>query len=360
MTTNLKDRAGIDSRDDDLCWQAMLSNDTSLDGVFVVCVKSTGIYCRPSCSARRPKRENVTFLPGCDAAEAAGFRACKRCYPRLDSPAATAELVRRACVELEEAGDEPPKLAAVSRRLGVSAAYLQRTFRSALGVTPRQYAEARRLERLKGGLRDGHSVTRALYDAGYSSSSRLYESAGDNLGMTPATYRKGGRGMTVRYHVADSPLGRLLVAGTERGVCAVQLADSDAGLGVSLRGEFPHAVIEPDDGSLAAWVGQILEYLGGVRPRLDLPLDIQGTAFQVRVWRALKEIAYGTTRTYSEIARAIGRPRAARAVGQACGRNPAPLVIPCHRVVGSNGSLGGYALGVERKRALLEKERANA
>ena len=346
--------------DDESCWQVVLSKDTSMDGAFVVAVKSTGIYCRPSCAARRPKRENVTFFADCDAAEAAGFRACKRCHPRLASRDATAELVRRACAYLEGDGEESLTLAQVSRWMGVSAGQLQRMFRRALGVTPRQYVEGRRLERLKGGLRDGHSVTRALYDAGYSSSSRLYESAGEQLGMTPATYRRGGRGMTVRYHITDSPLGRLLVAGTERGVCAVQLGDSDAELGVSLRGEFPQANIEPDAGALGDWVSQIVEHLQGVRPRLDLPLDVQGTAFQWRVWRALREIAYGSTRTYREIARAIGQPNAVRAVGQACASNPAPLVIPCHRVVRSNGDLGGYGLGIERKRKLLEKERQNA
>ena len=346
--------------DDDACWQVALSRDTSFDGVFVVAVKSTGVYCRPSCPARRPKREHVVFLADCDAAEAAGFRACKRCHPRLAGRDATAELVQKACDYLEQDSDEPPKLAEISRRLGVGASQLQRMFKRAVGLTPRQYVDARRLQRLKEGLRDGRSVTRALYDAGYSSSSRLYESANEQLGMTPATYRRGGRGMTVRYHTADSPLGRLLVAGTERGVCAVRLGDSDAELGVSLRKEFPHASIEPDAGALGDWVSQILEHLRGVRPRLDLPLDVQGTAFQCRVWRALREIAYGSTRTYGDIARAIGQPLAVRAVGNACGRNPVPIVIPCHRVVRSNGDLGGYGLGVERKRVLLEQERAGA
>jgi AraC family transcriptional regulator of adaptative response/methylated-DNA-[protein]-cysteine methyltransferase len=357
LTLELMKRPEPTAMDEEACWQVALSRDTSMDGVFVVAVKSTGIYCRPSCPARRPRRENVVFFAGCDDAEAAGYRACKRCHPRLSNPDASAELVRKACDYLEEDGEESMSLAVIGRRLGVTAGQLQRLFRRTLGVTPKQYAGARRLERLKHGLRDGASVTRALYDAGYSSSSRLYESSGEQLGMTPATYRKGGRGVTVRYHITDSALGRLLVAATERGVCAVQVGDTDAELGVSLRAEFPRALIEPDDGRLAAWAEQIIEHLEGARPRLDLPLDVQGTAFQCRVWRALQEIAYGTTRTYSEIARAIGRPRAVRAVGNACGSNPVPIVIPCHRVVRSNGDLGGYGLGVERKRRLLEQER---
>jgi AraC family transcriptional regulator of adaptative response/methylated-DNA-[protein]-cysteine methyltransferase len=340
--------------DDEVLWELSRSRDTSLDGMFYVAVKSTGIYCRPSCSSRAPKRENVVFYPTIEAAEAAGFRACKRCHPRLASRDATAEAVRRACEYLDE--EEPPRLPEIARRVGVNAAQLQRMFKRALGVTPGQYSEGRRLHRLKGGLRNGHSVTRALYDAGYSSSSRLYESAGEQLGMTPATYRKGGRGMTIRYQIFDSPLGRLLIAGTERGVCAVQLGDAEAELGMALRGEFPEAVILPDKGALSGWVSQILEHLEGVRPRLDLPLDIQGTAFQLRVWRALRDIAYGTTKSYADIARAIGSPRAMRAVGNACHENPVAIIIPCHRVVRSNGDLGGYGGGVHRKRMLLEKE----
>jgi len=344
--------------DDAALWQVCVSRDTSMDGVFVFAVKSTGVYCRPSCPARRPKRDQVVFFLGADEAEAAGFRACRRCEPRLACQDAAVDVVRRACEHLDE--EEPPRLPEVARRVGVNASQLQRMFKRVLGLSPGRYAEGRRLERLKGGLRSGHSVTRALYDAGYSSSSRLYESAGEQLGMTPATYRKGGRGMTIRYHITDSPLGRILVAGTERGVCAVQLGDSDAELGMALRGEFPEAVIMPDKGGLREWVTQIREHLDGVRPRLDLPLDIQGTAFQLRVWRALRDIAYGTTRSYGEIAAAIGRPRAARAVGNACHDNPAPIVIPCHRVLRANGDLGGYGAGIHRKRKLLamESERA--
>jgi AraC family transcriptional regulator of adaptative response/methylated-DNA-[protein]-cysteine methyltransferase len=327
-----------------------------MDGVFFVAVKTTGIYCRPSCSARKPKRENVVFMTDCDAAEAAGFRACKRCHPRLATTDGAAELVGRVCEYLDADSEDALPLPAVARRLGVSAAQLQRTFKRALGVTPQQYAEARRLERLKGGLRDGRSVTDAMYDAGYSSSSRLYESAGERLGMTPATYRKGGRGVRIRYHIFGSPLGRMLVAGTDRGVCAVHLADSDAELGVALRGEFREALIEPDGGEMQEYVTQILDHLTGVRPRMDIPLDIQGTAFQMRVWKALSEIGYGATKTYGEVAAEIGSPGAMRAVGNACHNNPVPIIIPCHRVVAAGGKLGGYGGGIERKKRLLETE----
>jgi AraC family transcriptional regulator of adaptative response/methylated-DNA-[protein]-cysteine methyltransferase len=261
---------------------------------------------------------------------------------------------------LEDADGQPPTLTAIAARLGASPARLQRLFRTTLGVTPREYADARRLERLKGGLRDGRSVTEALYDAGYGSSSRLYESAADRLGMTPGKYRKGGRGMHVRYATAESEYGHLLVAGTDRGVCSVRLADTEAELGVALRGEYPEAAIERDDASLRGWTDQILEFLRGTRVRLDVPLDIQGTAFQFRVWRALQQIGYGSTKTYGEVAAEIGKPGAARAVGNACGSNPVALVIPCHRVTGSNGSLGGYGLGIERKKKLLAQEARTA
>jgi AraC family transcriptional regulator of adaptative response/methylated-DNA-[protein]-cysteine methyltransferase len=343
--------------DEDALWEFCLSSDTSMDGVFFVAVRTTGVYCRPSCSARKPKRENVSFFADADGAEAAGYRACKRCHPRLSTSDGATALVQVACDLLEDDRDgEPLSVPQVAKRLGVPQAQLQRTFKRALGVTPRQYAEARRLARLKGGLREGRSVTDAMYDAGYSSSSRLYESAGDQMGMTPATYRRGGRGLSIRYTIVACPLGRMLVAATDRGVCAVHLADTDAELGVALRGEFSEAVIEPDAGALQGYVDQILEHLAGVRPRMDIPLDIQGTAFQMRVWKALREIAYGATKTYGDIAAAIGSPKAMRAVGNACHNNPVPVIIPCHRVVAANG-LGGYGGGIERKVRLLETER---
>jgi AraC family transcriptional regulator of adaptative response/methylated-DNA-[protein]-cysteine methyltransferase len=234
---------------------------------------------------------------------------------------------------------------------------LQRTFKRLMGVTPRQYADARRLEGLKARLRRGEEVTQALYDVGYGSSSRLYERAPSKLGMTPATYRRGGKDMKISYTVVGSPLGRLLVARTERGLCAVSLGDSDAGLEARLRREFPRAELRRDRNGLAEWVNTFLRYLDGRHPRLDLPLDVQGTAFQCRVWEELRRIPYGRTRSYGEVAAAIGKPGAARAVGHACATNPVPLVVPCHRVVRGDGGLGGYGLGIARKKKLLEQEK---
>jgi AraC family transcriptional regulator of adaptative response/methylated-DNA-[protein]-cysteine methyltransferase len=275
-----------------------------------------------------------------------------------NSRPAAAEWVERACRYLEQEHEGPVTLARLSAQLGVSPYYLQRTFKRLTGVSPRQYADARRFHSLKARVRQGQGVTQALYEAGFGSSSRLYERAPARLGMTPATYRKGGAGMSIHYTTAASPLGRLLVARTERGICAVSLADSDHALEAHLRREYPLAEVRRDRNGLSASVRALLRYLAGRQPRLDLPLDVRGTAFQIRVWEELRRIPYGQTRSYGEVARAIGKPRAARAVGAACGSNPVPLLIPCHRVVRGGGALGGYGLGVPRKRALLARERA--
>lgn len=267
-----------------------------------------------------------------------------------------AHLMERVCQYIEENRDEPLTLTQLSAAVGLSPHHLQRTFKRVVGVTPRQYQDARRLDGFKARLRQGQDVTRALYEAGYGSSSRLYERAPSRLGMTPATYRRGGRGMQIAYTTVRSPLGRLLVARTERGVCAVSLGDSEGALEAALRREYPQADVRRDRNGLSQWVRALLRYLGGRQPRLDLPLDVRGTAFQCRVWEELRRIPYGSTRSYGEIARAVGKPGAARAVGNACARNPVPLVIPCHRAIRGNGDLGGYALGLKRKRALLDKE----
>jgi AraC family transcriptional regulator of adaptative response/methylated-DNA-[protein]-cysteine methyltransferase len=341
-------------------WDAIATRDTSFDGLFYVAVTSTGVYCRPSCPARRPRAENIRFFSDCESAEAAGFRPCRRCEPRLTTTGEGPEIVRQACALLEDAEGEETSVEAVSRQAGVRPQTLRRLFKRTLGLTPKQYAEAKRVERLRAGLKSGGSVTEALYDAGYSSSSRLYEAASERLGMTPGEYRKGAPGRVIRYRTADSPLGRLLVAATQRGVCFVRLGESDAELGAALRAEFPEASLEADRETLLEWTDAIVEHLAGVRLRLDLPLDIQATAFQWRVWRALQAIGYGETRSYSEVARAIGARQAARAVARACATNPVPLVIPCHRVVRAGGGLGGYGMGVWRKRRLLEKERDRA
>lgn len=268
-------------------------------------------------------------------------------------------MVARVCRLIEASPERRIPLSRLGREAGVSPYHLQRTFKRIVGVSPRQYAEAVRLEGLRSRLRDGEGVTPALYGAGFGSSSRLYERAPGRLGMTPATYRNGGNGMSIRYTIVGSSLGRLLVAGTEKGICRVGLGRDDRALERGLRTEFPRAEIRPGRRGLTRWVSSLVRHLEGGRARLDLPLDVRGTAFQIRVWEELLKIPYGETRTYGEIARAVGKPRAARAVGRACATNPAPLVIPCHRVVGSSGALTGYALGIGRKRALLKRERGD-
>ncbi len=344
---------------DEARWRAVLDRDPRSDGGFVFAVRTTGVYCRPSCPARRPHRENVTFFEGPDAAEEKGFRACRRCHPRdADPRAARTALVRRACARLDEDRGEPWRLSALAKAVGASPRHLLRTFKEVLGVTPRQYADARRLAAFKGKLRKGDSVTGALYDVGFGSSSRLYEDVQGRLGMTPATYRRGGRGMSIGYTLAESPLGRLLVAATARGVAAVSLGDSDAVLSSALRAEYPAAEIRREDAPLQGWVRMVLDQIDGATPRADLPLDVQATAFQHRVWQELRAIPRGQTRSYSEVARRLGRPRAARAVARACASNRVALLVPCHRVVEAGGGLGGYRWGVARKRALLEREQA--
>lgn len=339
-------------------WRAVLARDPRYDGTFVYAVVSTGIYCCPSCSARHPQREHVRFFSTPEAAAQAGFRPCQRCQPGAARPQnVQAELVQTVCRYIEANLNSSLTLEALGAHANVSPHHLQRTFKRVTGISPRQYAEACRLGSLKAQLREGQAVTHALYEVGYGSSSRLYERAADQIGMTPATYRKGGQGMSIGYTIVDSPLGRLLVAATGRGICAVSLGDDDAALEAALREEYPAAAIQRDDEGFHAWVQAILDYLNGEHPHLELPLDVQATAFQWRVWEALRKIPYGTTRTYSEIARDLGQPTATRAVARACATNPVSLVVPCHRVVGTDGSLRGYRWGLERKRALLEQEK---
>jgi AraC family transcriptional regulator of adaptative response/methylated-DNA-[protein]-cysteine methyltransferase len=268
------------------------------------------------------------------------------------------ETVHQLCRYIEANLEGPLTLAALGARAGMSPFQLQRLFQRVIGLTPRQYADACRLGRLKSRLRQRRTVTMALYEAGYGSSSRLYERAAAQLGMTPATYQRGGRGMRIGYTLVDSPLGRLLLAATERGICAVCLGDSDRRLEKALRQEYPAAAIERDGIELGPWVAEFLNYLRGEQPNVDLPLDVQATAFQWRVWQELRSIPCGQTRTYREVARAIGQPTAARAVARACASNPVALLIPCHRVIREDGGLGGYRWGLRRKRALLDAEKA--
>ena len=340
-------------------WEAVLGRDRGSDGAFVYAVRTTGIYCRPVCPSRRPKRGNVEFFALPAAAESAGYRACRRCRPEVmvvSDPGV--EMVQQACRALQGGVDGVPTLDDLSGPLGVSPRHLHRTFKRLMGITPRQFAEARRLQRAKKELRRRHNVTDALYEAGYGSSSRLYERADDHLGMTPASYGKGGEGAHISFTVVECGLGRLLVAGTERGLCAVYLGSDDTELEGSLRREFSAAQIVRDSGSLQRAVQTLLDHLDGWCPNIDLPVDLRATAFQWRVWRHLCILPWGVTRTYSEVAAALGNPAASRAVAQACARNPVALVIPCHRVLRKDGGLGGYRWGLERKQQLLARESA--
>jgi AraC family transcriptional regulator, regulatory protein of adaptative response / methylated-DNA-[protein]-cysteine methyltransferase len=347
------------------CWQAVATRSRAADGAFVYAVTTTGVYCRPSCGSRRPLRENVQFFPLPEAAERAGYRACLRCRPHEQAASdPMREQVRRACGLIDRALDEgegsAPSLAALGEALGISGHQLQRVFKRQLGISPREYADARRLGRVKARLREGDDIAGALYEAGYGSSSRLYERSDAQLGMTPATYRKHGKGAAIDFAIADSPLGRLLVGATERGICAVSLGGSDKALEDWLRQEYSAATIKRDEARLGAWVAAIVAHLEGKEPDLDLPLDLQATGFQWRVWRELQKIPYGTTASYSTIARRIGQPAAVRAVANACAGNPAALVIPCHRVTRSDGAAGGYRWGAERKAKLLATEKSTA
>jgi AraC family transcriptional regulator, regulatory protein of adaptative response / methylated-DNA-[protein]-cysteine methyltransferase len=352
---------------DNVFWRSVLAHDRSADGAFVYAVRSTGIYCRPSCPSRRPRREQVLFFALPEAAERQGFRECRRCKPRrVGARDPRTQTVARVCRAIEGrlANDGAPDddsritLSALASQVGMSAHQLERAFRGVMGITPRQYADESRMRRLKLRLQKGDDVTTALYDAGFGSSSRLYERAPAQLGMTPATYQRGGPGMSIHYTISGSPLGRLLVAATQRGVSAVYLGDSDARLERALQKEYPRATIQRDKTGLGAWVSKILDHLRGREPHLDLPTDIQTTAFQRRVLEELRRIPYGATRTYSEVARAIGRPSAVRAVARACSTNPVSVVVPCHRVVRRDGNLAGYRWGLDVKRKLLEQEKA--
>ncbi len=342
---------------DESRWTAVLARDASADGAFVYAVRTTGVYCRPSCPSRRPRRESVAFFAGPDAAEVAGFRECRRCRPRAGAPAAAGlPQVRRACAFIERHAEQPVTLAQLARHVGASPFHLQRTFTRLVGISPRAYHEAVRAGRFRDGLRLGTPVSGAVYDAGYGSISRVYERRPTGRGMTPAAYRRGGEGLAIAYTIVDSPVGRLLVAGTDKGICSVKLGDRDEQLTQDLAREFPAARVSHDGSAFDSWVRAIVAHLDGRVPHLDLPIDVQATAFQWKVWRHLQSIPYGQTRTYGDVARAIGKPSAVRAVARACATNPVGLVVPCHRVIQKDGGLGGYRWGTQRKLALLERE----
>lgn len=331
-----------------------------MDGVFVYAVRTTGIYCRPSCPSRRPNPRQILLFVQPEAAEQAGFRACRRCHPRQARRSPQADLIRRVCCEIEANPDGRVSLRTLAELTGLSANHVQRTFRQAMGITPRQYADALRVARFKSELRKGKDVTTALHEVSYGSASRLYEKSDAHLGMTPATYRRGGRGMKISYTIVPCSLGRVLVAATERGISAVYLGDRDSDLAAALRKEYPRAEIRSGTGEHSNWVRAIVRHLAGTNPQLDLPTDVVATAFQRRVWEALRSIPLGATRTYSEVAQSIGQPSAVRAVAHACATNPAAIVVPCHRVVRTDGTLGGYRWGLGRKKLLIEQEKTAA
>ncbi len=341
-------------------WEAVQARDASQDGRFVFAVSSTGVYCRPSCPSKRPRRENVSFFVQPEQAEKAGFRACLRCRPRAIGGNSRLRSVRAVCRYIEQHLDEPLTLARLGNEFHQSPFHLQRTFKSVLGITPKSYADSCRMKQLKSDLRAGHSVTRAMYDAGYSSSSRLYERTASQLGMTPDKYRRGAIAAHIRYTCAASPLGRMLVAATDKGICAIQFADNDEELEHGLKHEFPFAIRKRNDDFMRAWKDNLLDKLRGQRINTALPLDIQATAFQRRVWSYLQSIPLGETRSYAAVAKGIGQPTATRAVARACATNRIAVAIPCHRVVSSSGDSGGYRWGVERKKRLLEMEQRQA
>jgi len=331
-----------------------MARDARQDGRFVFAVRTTGIYCRPSCPSRRPRRESVEFFANPNEAERAGYRACLRCKPTEIS--SQARYVTRARQLLDNA-EGVMTLRELSQRVGLSPFHLQRLFKRATGLSPREYQSARRMQTVKAGLRKGGDVTTALYDAGYGSPSRLYERAPQRLGMTPGEYRRGGAGASIMFAIAPTSLGRLLVAATDRGLCAVRFGESAADLERDLRNEFHAAELHRDDAAVQRYIEPLVAAIRGENTTIDLPLDVRATAFQMKVWEKLREIPRGETRSYSEIAREIGEPSAVRAVARACATNPVAIAVPCHRVVRSDGEESGYRWGVERKKKLLEQEK---
>ncbi|HEX7912571.1 MAG TPA: bifunctional DNA-binding transcriptional regulator/O6-methylguanine-DNA methyltransferase Ada [Paraburkholderia sp.] len=360
MNRNLADIASRAPRwtSDDERWDAVTHREPQADGAFFYAVKTTGVFCRPSCASRQPRRENVAFFADAASARAAGFRDCKRCQP--GGLPRELEIVNRACAALDADPQQRLTLAQLSDAVHVSPFHLQRLFKRVVGVSPRQYQAAQRGAALRDALQRGSDVTRATLDAGFGSPSRMYDSASAELGMAPSAYRRKGAGLTVRYASAPTSLGFVLVAATDKGICKIGFGDDAAMLANDLRGEFANADLLEDADRLAPFVAQIDAYLLGTRQDFDLPLDIAATAFRQRVWDALRRIPYGETRSYSQIAEAVGSPRAVRAVASACATNPVALAIPCHRVVQKGGALAGYRWGLPRKAALLDNEAQHA
>ena len=358
MVSMMTDRSeGSRFARDDARWRAVLARDAAADGAFFYAVRTTGVYCRPTCASRRPKRDNVIFFANRGGAERAGFRPCKRCHPEAAAPAAThAAIVARACRAIEEAEGEP-SLAALAAQAGMSPFHFHRVFKAAAGVTPKAYAAARRAERLRRELARGDTVTAAAYGAGFNSSGRFYATATPTLGMRPKAFRAGGKDATIRFAIGQCSLGTVLVAATEHGVCTISLGDDPEELLHELQDRFPKADLvggDRDFEQLVARVIGLVERPG--RGGADLPLDIRGTAFQQRVWAALLRIPAGKTLSYAELARHLGMPKAVRAVASACAANHIAVAIPCHRVVRNDGAVSGYRWGIARKKALLARE----
>lgn len=333
-------------------WKAFEGRDRAADGSFVAAVRSTGIYCKPSCPARRPKRENVRFFPSGESARREGFRPCRRCRP--DDVARDLSAVRQALLLIERS-EQPPTLAGIAAEVGYAPHHFQRLFTRLVGVSPASYARGRRSERAQAALKECKSVTEAIYEAGHAGPSQFYAETAERLGMAPSAWRDGGRGETIRWAVVESALGPMLLAATAHGICRLSFGEDET----SLERHFPNARLIPDDGSLATLVEGALAAVRCPSVAPDLPLDVRGTAFQEAVWKELRKIPAGETRTYAQIAAAVGKPGAVRAAGSANGANPVSVLVPCHRVIRSDGSLGGYAWGLERKRRLLDSEKAS-
>jgi AraC family transcriptional regulator of adaptative response/methylated-DNA-[protein]-cysteine methyltransferase len=338
-------------------WRAVLERDPLAEGRFFYGVRTTGIYCRPTCPARRPRAEHVAFFSSWREAEAAGFRPCRKCRPSTEPGPPHADRIRAACRTLESVAEDPPSLAELARAAGLSPYHFQRVFKQAVGVSPKEYAAACRRRRAQECLEQGQSVTETIYEAGYGSSGRFYADAAESFGMSPSRYRRGGDGLRLRCAAAKCWLGWALIAATDRGICSIEFGDSVEALRERLARRFPSAVVVDGDEAFRAWVEEALRYIEAPAGLPDLPLDVIGTAFQQRVWKALRELPAGATTTYTEVAERIGVPSAVRAVASACAANRVGVLVPCHRVLRRDGGLGGYEWGLERKRALLEREK---
>jgi len=344
---------------DEMRWGAVIAKDKRVDGQFYYSVRTTGVYCRPSCPARPALRENVAFHSSCEAAEAAGFRACKRCRPREASQSERhAAMVASACA-LIKSSEDSPRLAELAASSGLSPFHFHRVFKAATGLTPKAYADAHRADRVRNALPSSTTITGAIYDAGFNSNGRFYAASAQVLGMTPGRYRAGGDLTQIRFAIGECSLGSILVAATEKGVCAILLGRDPDALVRQMQDRFTKAELIGGDAAFEQLVAKVIGFVERPRLGLDLPLDVQGTAFQQRVWRALRNIGVGSTASYGEIAMRIGQPKSTRAVARACAANMIAVAIPCHRVIRTDGQLSGYRWGVQRKRALLERERSS-